>query len=245
VYEGETSNDILIACATQPPPSLASVVQGAPAGVVDVVDRALSVDKDQRWENASRMQAAIRKLLENEADLGENFPTAGPTVETPSTLSETDGPSIVSRFADVAPRARTKSGSLQRAAVPLLVAAAIATLGLVFAYRQSPAAERDSNGAQPSQEAGAIEMLVATEPSRTLSPELTAAAVPTTAAAGAAPLAAPPAGESVSKARKPSAVLNSPPQRTSESQDRPARSDTPAGPDRGDDFEDPVLDRRK
>src|SRR5262249_49616092 len=123
VYEGETSNDVLIACATQAPPSLASVVKDVPAGVVDVVDRALSVNPDARWQDASRMQAAIRRLLETSEDLEGGIPVARRAVETPLTLSETDVPSIVNRFDDVPHGIRSLRPTMRRAALPILVAA--------------------------------------------------------------------------------------------------------------------------
>jgi serine/threonine-protein kinase len=59
VHEAPTVNEQLLAAMTQPAPSLASVVQGVPAIVANVVDRALEFEKKDRWPDARRMQEGV------------------------------------------------------------------------------------------------------------------------------------------------------------------------------------------
>jgi serine/threonine-protein kinase len=60
VYETESSNEYVVAAATQPAPSLASVTPSLDGGVAKVVDRALMSDAAARWHSAAEMQKAIR-----------------------------------------------------------------------------------------------------------------------------------------------------------------------------------------
>jgi serine/threonine-protein kinase len=60
VHRGRTPNEMLIAAATRPAPSLATVVPTMPEPVVRLVDRALAFAKDDRWPDARAMQEAVR-----------------------------------------------------------------------------------------------------------------------------------------------------------------------------------------
>jgi len=64
VHEAETGNEQLIKSATQPAPSIASVVPGLPRSVVATIDRALIFQREQRWPDARSMQQAVRGSLE-------------------------------------------------------------------------------------------------------------------------------------------------------------------------------------
>jgi serine/threonine-protein kinase len=59
VHEGETAQRIVILTATKPPRSLAAVLPDADPSLVEVVDRALAFDQEQRWRSAAAMRAAI------------------------------------------------------------------------------------------------------------------------------------------------------------------------------------------
>jgi serine/threonine-protein kinase len=63
VFEGRTPVEVLIAAATQEPPPLGAHRPGLPAGVAAVVDRALRVDRRERWPDARAMQDALRSAL--------------------------------------------------------------------------------------------------------------------------------------------------------------------------------------
>ena len=85
VHEGETGNEQLIRAATAPSPSLASVVPGLPASLVQIVDKALAFDREQRWADAAEMQQAVQVALEG---LGGAEPLAtsgrGRTMSSPT-----------------------------------------------------------------------------------------------------------------------------------------------------------------
>ena len=60
VHQGETAIDVLMAAATTPARSLASVVPDAPSALVTAVDRALKFDPPSRWPNATEMRSAMQ-----------------------------------------------------------------------------------------------------------------------------------------------------------------------------------------
>ena len=60
VHMAETINEQLLAAMTQPAPPIATLVPTAPIPVLQVVDKALAFNKDDRWVNARGMQQAIR-----------------------------------------------------------------------------------------------------------------------------------------------------------------------------------------
>jgi serine/threonine-protein kinase len=235
VYEGETSNDVLIACATQPPASLASIVDGVPEAVAALVDRALSVDKDARWQDASQMREAIRKVLETEADLGGGVPVSARALRTPSTLSETDGASASSSLTGVSRRASRPSP--RRALLLVMVAVGLAAAAAVLLRRPSPAARAEA-GVSP--EPALAEMPRVDESSREREP----VRVSDTQAGPGSLETASSKGEIAVRARPP-APASSKPARGGDSQGRPAKSNAPRATEQVDDLDDPLLDRRK
>lgn len=62
VHEGETAVAMLAAAASVPARSLSSVTSGLPHLLVQIVDRAVAFDKDDRWPTARSMRAALRKI---------------------------------------------------------------------------------------------------------------------------------------------------------------------------------------
>jgi eukaryotic-like serine/threonine-protein kinase len=60
VHESSNQLDMLMATMKNPAPSLASVLAGAPAKVVTLIDRALMFDPNQRWQSAEDMAEAAR-----------------------------------------------------------------------------------------------------------------------------------------------------------------------------------------
>jgi eukaryotic-like serine/threonine-protein kinase len=61
VHLAETLRDHIIATSTKPARSLASAARWAPVQLVDVIDRALKLEKEQRWPDAGAMQTALRR----------------------------------------------------------------------------------------------------------------------------------------------------------------------------------------
>jgi serine/threonine protein kinase len=60
VHEADTGPMLMVKLATQPPRALHDVQPDAPPGIAAVVDRALAFDKNQRWQTAGEMEAALR-----------------------------------------------------------------------------------------------------------------------------------------------------------------------------------------
>jgi serine/threonine-protein kinase len=60
VHDGRTTNEQLLSAMTKEAPPLASVLPSATPAVCQLVDRALSFEKDRRWRDAGRMQDAGR-----------------------------------------------------------------------------------------------------------------------------------------------------------------------------------------
>jgi serine/threonine-protein kinase len=61
VHEAETVQELLVFAATKPARSLAAARRDAPAALVAVVDRALAMDKAERWPSAGAMQEALAR----------------------------------------------------------------------------------------------------------------------------------------------------------------------------------------
>lgn len=72
VHEGDSLLEVLAATITQPPPSLAVALPGAPTQVVAIVDRALQLKLVNRWSDAQDMQEAVRAAYR--AITGEDIP---------------------------------------------------------------------------------------------------------------------------------------------------------------------------
>ncbi|MGA3119672.1 MAG: serine/threonine-protein kinase [Polyangiaceae bacterium] len=63
VHVADSSHEQLILSATQPAPTLASVVADVPDFVLSIVDRALAFDRASRWPSARAMQTAVQQAL--------------------------------------------------------------------------------------------------------------------------------------------------------------------------------------
>jgi serine/threonine-protein kinase len=58
----ETSAEELLAAMMQPIPSLATLLPEAPPEVIALIDRAYAFERDDRWQTAAEMQAAVRAI---------------------------------------------------------------------------------------------------------------------------------------------------------------------------------------
>lgn len=59
VHEAPTAQETVIWAATKPAPSFASVMSSASPDLVNVIDRALSFERDKRWPSAAAMREAF------------------------------------------------------------------------------------------------------------------------------------------------------------------------------------------
>jgi serine/threonine-protein kinase len=60
VHDASSPQELLVRLATHPARPLVSVAPAVPVAVAQVIDRALSVDKRQRWPSAAAMRDALR-----------------------------------------------------------------------------------------------------------------------------------------------------------------------------------------
>jgi serine/threonine-protein kinase len=60
VHDADNAQQIMILSATKPARSFATVLPDAPAAIVEVIDRALSFHKSERWASAAAMREALR-----------------------------------------------------------------------------------------------------------------------------------------------------------------------------------------
>jgi len=138
VHLAETTSELLIAVATQAPPSLGEWRPDLPNAVVECVDGALRVDRNERWDDAGAMQRSCRAAIERLER--ERLPGLEPSkLDAASTVTE---PIAIFGAAD--------AGSFRR---PLRLRrwlmAAVAGVGLgVFTIR-SPDAAPSASGARP------------------------------------------------------------------------------------------------
>jgi serine/threonine-protein kinase len=61
VHEANNLGDLLVAAMTKPSRSLTELMPGANKLLVEVVDKALAFDQNERWPDARAMQAAVRE----------------------------------------------------------------------------------------------------------------------------------------------------------------------------------------
>jgi serine/threonine protein kinase len=66
VHAGTSSNELLIASATTRARSVATLRDDLPSCVVNAVDRALALDRAQRWPNARAMKAALVGMADDD-----------------------------------------------------------------------------------------------------------------------------------------------------------------------------------
>jgi serine/threonine protein kinase len=209
VHEGEGARDVLIRCATEPPRTLASVMPDARRELVELVDRALRVDPDERFESATAMRDAVREVMRRvfpephgalQAVVSEHLARSTEPALAPS-------PSPIEHFTNLPPVSTQKGprraarGVTLAAALVLGVAGTFGIRALVFEARSAGSIALPA----PAAPAAAPKPANPSEPVKTAPPPPARGAVlPVNArTAAAAPHAAP--------RTKPTAVPASPP----------------------------------
>lgn len=93
VHLGESAQHKVMLAATIPAPPLASVLPGVPESVAKIVDRALALDKTERWETAAAMREVVGVAYEELTGepvtarlLVEALPEPGPEPERARSL---------------------------------------------------------------------------------------------------------------------------------------------------------------
>jgi serine/threonine-protein kinase len=144
VHEAETPNELLIASATQPAPSVGAFCSGLPQALVEIVDRALAMDRDDRWPNATTMRDAIiaaRKRISDDVLRRSLDRAVGATGATTLPETHTAEPAVVPRRAaqEATPAARAQSRPARGPAVRwALAVAAVSIAGGAAVLLRSP-----------------------------------------------------------------------------------------------------------
>jgi serine/threonine-protein kinase len=141
VHEAETPNEQLLAAMTCPAPPLSTLRPDLPSAVVDVVDRALAFEREDRWSSALEMQKAVRAALgaiegttqgENASPISWRVSVTPPIAEMAITVADPSIPSMSSMtLSAVRERAAPPSWKKSLSARSAVVAAAlVASVGL-------------------------------------------------------------------------------------------------------------------
>ncbi|MGH7436140.1 MAG: serine/threonine-protein kinase [Polyangiaceae bacterium] len=94
VHEAETPEESMVFTATRPARSLATVAPDVPAALAVIVDRALRMQKADRWASAREMQAAIEGMLSSPAESpSSTLPAAPAAAAAPVHATAGDAPS--------------------------------------------------------------------------------------------------------------------------------------------------------
>ena len=110
VHEGDSDGEILVAAATRPPRSLVTVLPGSPPGLTKIVDKMLSYDISQRYQDCRDVITDIKAFLEERAQAATAGPGCGAT-EAPSTAVARPSPSTTSRSTTSASTPTTSASS--------------------------------------------------------------------------------------------------------------------------------------
>jgi serine/threonine-protein kinase len=147
VHDAETPNERLGLAITTAAVSIGAVVPGLPAALVQLVDRALAYERQNRWPSARSMQEAVRWTRERSSLLTaepstvpSEWSTLGPVVSaTPRTEN------------DEAPEAAAARPAKRRRRATVAVAVALSALVGVVALRSHSvgADRRAATGASP------------------------------------------------------------------------------------------------
>jgi serine/threonine-protein kinase len=63
VHEGHTGAELLVAAATQPARAINALLPGVPDVIAAIVDRALAYNREDRWQDAVSMRAAVKRAM--------------------------------------------------------------------------------------------------------------------------------------------------------------------------------------
>lgn len=184
-HSAQTLGQLIMAICSAPPLPLTQVAPSVPREVADIVQRALRIDPNERFQSAAEMRDAIRQLLSS----GTNI-TEGMLVPAPATLS-TSQP-MLQAVATGAPAQSTAEPFTRTAGKPAAKKPLLASVGVVAGLGVGAAAfwfmGARTDGAATGTEASAA----------VAAPPVAAAAAPATTPAIVTPEAAPTATPSAS-----------------------------------------------
>lgn len=176
VHEGESAQHTALLAATEPAPSLGAVLPGTPPEVVAIVDKALKLDKRERWQSADEMRDAIARIRDPLEDEGRVSPL--------EELASAGAPALVVAAAGASPSTVLEpphAGTVRRGTTLAILAGSFAALGLAFII-SSQAPEESAPATSSASEVRTPPSSASTEGSAATNAEL-----PTETAAPVAP----------------------------------------------------------
>jgi serine/threonine-protein kinase len=201
VHVGETLQEMVIEAATSPARSLGEVAPDLPRAFVEMIDRALSMEKARRWPSAEAMRDALRSGFPVAVVADETIRT--PALAWPAPAPSSDAPLLDLGGDHVTGRTATQFGAARsspppaaaprrgRSVVPsIALAAAFAGLAIaaaMFVWSGSrPVPSALVVGSAPPPEPSALRPFAA-PPAIAITPDPAGTAAPDPAAVSAAP----------------------------------------------------------
>ncbi len=235
VHDAETANEALALAITKPAPKIGSLHPAIPGSVANVVDKALSYDKGDRYQDARSMQAAVQQAYQDVMASSRMHvkssvrPPALSMVDVAPMLTRdsisTDSQTIASHPAtstltswiSIVDGAHRQESSAKRRGIWWLAAAAVALLGWgafsTFAQDASPQPDHAQAPATPEVD----------EPPSQI--QVTPVLAEQPAASGDAPMEAP-AASATQETKPPSAPKATSPKRKLSSSKPPTKTKT-------------------
>ena len=113
-FDRDHSQSVLFSIVNDPPPPLGSLRPGLPAGLAEVVEKALAKNPDQRWRTAGEMAGELRFIKDGNPN---SAPLNNPTI----TIAAVAVPEVAP---DPGPKSRSRKFAAGAAALAALAAAA-------------------------------------------------------------------------------------------------------------------------
>ncbi len=224
VHPAETSSEQLALAIGATARSLASALPGAPKELVEFVDKALAYEKDDRFQSARAMKAAIQKVRAGLKNVTIPPPRRAHSEELGGKLLDPDATTIAGEADSYHPPSLYSIKPPVRILIGLLAAGVLATFFLILAHQEDPSSRAEVTDEIMSGESTSLEIKTAQTEHQTeaSSPdESTEAKAPVEASPSEAE-APKAAGEGLERVAPSSPSVETAPVRGSAASSRPA-----------------------
>jgi eukaryotic-like serine/threonine-protein kinase len=220
VHPGENPSQMLVLAATRPARSLSTVMPGAPIPLVELVDRALVMERSARWTSAAEMREATAAVSHSlfarspsPTVLASSSRSAGPPLQladvAPTSIPPPSSPSLAMTHPSSpdALRLNRNTASRRRLLLGLTAAAvlvAVVVVALILGQRSEPAVSTPptstatASGPSDSVRQGPSPAVAAPVKSAVPAP---ATASPSPAASAQTPTESPPVSPSTARSK--------------------------------------------
>lgn len=189
-HSAQTLGQLIMAICSAPPVPLTHVAPSVPREVADIVQRALRIDPNERFQSAAEMRDAIRQLLPSGTNVTESMLVAAPA--TLSTSQPVLGAVATGASAQSTAEPFTRTAPKPAGKGPLVALGLLTGVGAVGAafWFMSSRTDGSASGANPSASASALPVAAIVPPAAAAAtpeplPSATAAPAPSASAAPA------------------------------------------------------------